>query len=111
MKGQESVQSTRLYVAREKEWMRSISNSSRVTFAEGQGRWWDWCSCVLPAGVRMEKGKELMPGGVLYVSNKADAAAKVTREPHCSQDLLQRVRRWLIAQGDPKGKEKSSEPC
>ena len=66
---------------------------------------------MLPAGVRKEKGKELMPGGVLYVSNKADAAAKVTREPHCSQDLLQRVRRWLIAQGDPKGKEKSSEPC
>ena len=94
-----------------KEWMRSISNSSRVTFAEGQGRWWDWCSCALPAGVRKEKGKELMPGGVLYVSNKADAVAKVTREPHCSQDLLQRVRRWLIAQGDPKGKGKSSEPC
>lgn len=94
-----------------KEWMRSISNSSRVTFAEGQGQWWDWCSCVLPAGVRKEKGKELMPGGVLYVSNKADAVAKVTREPHCSQDLLQRVRRWLTAQGGPKGKEKSSEPC
>lgn len=82
-----------------------------MTFAEGQGQWWDWCSCVLPAGLRKEKGKEPMPGGVLYVSNKADAAAKVTREPHCSQDLLQRVRRWLTAQGGPKGKEKSSEPC
>ena len=71
-----------------KEWMRSISNSSRVTFAEDQGRRWDWCSCALPAGVRMEKAEELMPGGVLYVRNKADAAAKGTREPpvarpHC----------------------------
>ena len=93
-----------------KEWMRSISNSSRVTFAEGQGRWWDWCSCALPAGLR-KKGKEPMPSGVLYVRNKADAVTKVTREPQCSQDSLQRVPLWLIAQGDPKGKGKSSEPC
>ena len=71
-----------------KEQMRSISNSSRVTFAEGQGWWWDWCSCVLPAGARMEKGKELMPGGVPYVRNKADAAAKGTREPSCTQASL-----------------------
>ena len=73
-----------------KERMRSISNSSRVTFAEGQGRWWDGCSCALPAGVRMEKGKELMPGAVPYVRSKADAAAKGTREPqvarpHCRE--------------------------
>ena len=94
-----------------KEWMRSISNSSRVTFAEGQGRWWDWCSCVLPAGVRMEKVEELMPGGVLYVRNKADAAAKGTREPPCSQASLQRVPRWLLAQGDPRGRQMSSESC
>ena len=71
-----------------KEWMRSISNSSRVTFAEGEGWWRDWCSCAFPAGVRMEKAEELMPGGVPYVRNKADAAAKGTREPpvarpHC----------------------------
>lgn len=72
------------------ERMRSISNSSRVTFAEGQGRWWGWRSCVLPAGVMMEKAEELMPRGVPYVRNKADAAAKGTREPpvarpHCRE--------------------------
>ena len=94
-----------------KEWMRSISNSSTVTFPEGQGRWWDWCSCALPAGVRMEKGKELMPGGVPYVRNKADAEAKGTREPPCSQASLQRVPRWLLAQGDPRSRQKGSEPC
>ena len=92
-----------------KEWMRSISNSSRVTFAEGQGRWWDWCSCALPAEVRMEKAEELMPGGVPYVRNKADAVTKGTREPHCSQASRPRVPRWLIAQGDPRGKQMSSE--
>ena len=36
----------------------------------------------------MEKAEELMPGGVPYVRNKADAAAKGTREPHCSQASL-----------------------
>ena len=73
-----------------KERRRSISNSSRVTFAEDQGRRWDWCSWALPAGVRMEKAEELMPRGVPYVRNKADAAAKGTREPqvarpHCRE--------------------------
>lgn len=38
----------------------------------------------------MEKAEELMPGGVPYVRNKADAAAKGTREPpvarpHCRE--------------------------
>ena len=94
-----------------KERRRSISNSSRVTFAEDQGRRWDWCSWALPAGVRMEKAEELMPGGVPYVRNKADAAAKGTREPPCSQASLQRVPRWLLAQGDPRGRQMSSEPC
>ena len=94
-----------------KERMRSISNSSRVTFAEGEGRWWDWYSCALPAGVRMEKAEELMPGGVLYVRNKADAAAKGTREPPCSQASLQRVPRWLLTQGDPRDRQMSSESC
>ena len=70
------------------EQMRSISNSSRVTFVEGQGWWWDWCSCALLVGVRMEKGKELLPGGVPYVRNKADEAAKGTREPSCTQASL-----------------------
>ena len=58
----------------------------------------------------MEKGKELMPGGVPYVRNKADAEAKGTREPPCSQASLQRVPRWLLAQGDPRGRQMSSEP-
>ena len=94
-----------------KERRRSISNSSRVTFAEDQGRRWDWCSCALPAGVRMEKAEELMPGGVPYVRNKADAAAKGTREPHCTRASLQGVPCWVIAQGDPRGRQMSSEPC
>ena len=58
----------------------------------------------------MEKAEELMPGGVPYVRSKADAVAKVTREPHCSQASLQRVPRWLLAQGDPRGKQMSSKP-
>lgn len=48
---------------RKKERMRSISNSARVTFAEGEGWWQNWCSCALPAGVRMEKVEEVMQGG------------------------------------------------
>ena len=31
--------------------------------------------------------------------------------PPCSQASLQRVPRWLIAQGDPRGRQMSSEPC
>ena len=57
----------------------------------------------------MEKVEEVMPEGVPYVRNKADAAAKGTREPPCSQASLQRVPCWLLTQGDPRGRQMSSE--
>ena len=85
MKGQESVQSPRFYGAREER-----TDEKHLQQLQGQRRWWDWRSCVLPAGVMMEKAEELMPRGVPYVRNKADAAAKGTREapvarPHCRE--------------------------
>ena len=44
-----------------------------------------WCSCGLPAGVRVEKVERADARGMLYFRNKVDAVVKVPRESQVSQ--------------------------
>ena len=63
-----------------KAWMRSISNSSRLTFVEIRDSGRRPCSRGLPAGTGWKMGKNQIPGGVLYVRSKVDTMVKVISE-------------------------------
>ena len=63
-----------------KAWMRSISNSSRLTFVEIRDSGRRPCSHQLPARTGWKMGKNQIPGGALYVRSKVGTMVKVISE-------------------------------
>ena len=63
-----------------KAWMRSISNSSRLTFVEIRDSGRRPCFHRLPAGTGWKMGKNQIPGGVFYVRSKVGTMVKVISE-------------------------------